>query len=109
MGHSGEEGQLRIDLADEIKRRTFELARSGRDIDCTTIENELADEGFAEANNVLQDPQLGADLRATCSKHWRFATTTQLPVTRQKEPNPPKWGTGVASGGPSRFDLNKAP
>ena len=61
--------------ADGIRRRAFELARSGRHIDCVTIETELADGGFPEAYIVLQDLQVRAELRAICDKRWRFQTT----------------------------------
>jgi hypothetical protein len=57
--------------ADEIRRRAFELARSGHHIDCLTIETELADDGFPEAYVVLQDLQVRAELKAICDEHRR--------------------------------------
>jgi hypothetical protein len=59
-----------MSLADEVSRRAFELAKSGRHIDCVTIESQLADEGFPEAYVVLQEPQLRAALKAICDRHW---------------------------------------
>ena len=47
------------------------LAKSGRHIDCLTIETELDRDGFPEAYVVLQDDGFRATLRALCRSHWR--------------------------------------
>jgi hypothetical protein len=46
-------------------------ARSGRHIDYTTIESQLASEGFPEAYVVLSDTDFRATLKAICKEHWR--------------------------------------
>jgi hypothetical protein len=58
-------------LRDDVERLATGLARSGRHIDCLTIESQLAHEGHAEVYVVLQDAALRARLKAICDEHWQ--------------------------------------
>jgi len=55
---------------DQVRKRAYELARSGRHIDCLTIESELEQEGYAMARLVLKDEGLRHRLRRICDRHW---------------------------------------
>ena len=58
-------------LRDDVEGLATDLAKSGRHIDCLTIESQLAYEGHPEVYVVLQDPALRARLKAICDEHWR--------------------------------------
>lgn len=66
---------------DQVRKRAYELARSGRHIDCLTIESELEQEGYAVARLVMKDEGLRERLRRICNQHWspQFLTEAQHP------------------------------
>jgi hypothetical protein len=60
-----------MSLRDDVRQMAMDHARSGRHIDYTTIESQLASEGFPEAYVVLSDTDFRATLKAICKEHWR--------------------------------------
>jgi hypothetical protein len=66
----GRSGQAFVRQVFRIRRRAYELARSGLHIDCLTIESQLEQEGHPLVREVLSDPALRARLRRLCDRHW---------------------------------------
>jgi hypothetical protein len=60
-----------VKLSENVRKLAYELARSGRHIDCRSIETELADAGYPEAYVVLQEPGLRSALDELCEEHRR--------------------------------------
>jgi len=56
-------------LADEVRALAFDLARSGRHTDCTTIEEELDGAGYPEVFVVLVDPAVRKNLNFLCHEN----------------------------------------
>jgi hypothetical protein len=72
-----------MERADVIRFRALRLARSGRHIDCFTIEKELEAEGFSEAGEVLYAAGVRRYLTQLCEPHWRARTVSLLPRHRR--------------------------
>jgi len=69
-------------------RRARELAVSGVHINTLSIVPALVAEGYWNADEVLTEPLVRADLNAICAQHWR-APSTKVDVSLADEPEVP--------------------
>jgi hypothetical protein len=60
----------RGEQAQDIYRRAYELAATGLHLEPITIVATLIREGYAEADKILDNPLIRADLRLVCSRNW---------------------------------------
>ena len=55
---------------DDIHRRAYELAATGLHLEPITIVATLIRGGYPEADKILDNPLIRADLRLVCSRNW---------------------------------------
>jgi hypothetical protein len=65
-----------MSLADAVREKAVALARSGRFMNCFSIELQLDNDGFPEVYVVLHEPELRAEINALCDAHWSYERAT---------------------------------
>jgi hypothetical protein len=58
-------------LIDRVRRRAYELARSGQFADCDAVERQLLEEGHAGAHLALADPYVREHVGRLCQSSRR--------------------------------------
>ena len=60
---------------DEIRRRAYAIARTGRHMDPRSVEAELQRQGYEAVCQALWDPSVRKFLKRLCEEHWREDTS----------------------------------
>lgn len=66
-----------------IYSRAYELAASGHHLEPITIISTIINEGYPEAEQILDSPLIRDDLRAVCVRNW-----PGVPLVEGDEPEP---------------------